>query len=149
MVFLPVTLNITDKDILIVGGGKVAFHKIKLLQVFTDRIHVVAKEICDEILSLGLPTTYKAYEPGILDDYFLVYACTNIRELNKQIYEDAHHKGILVNVVDNPPLCDFVSPAIYKKENMTVAVGSNAEDVYASIALRNKIKDFLENNDTK
>jgi precorrin-2 dehydrogenase/sirohydrochlorin ferrochelatase len=144
MAFLPISLNITDKNILIVGGGKVAYHKIKLLQVFSKRIHVVAKEICQEILDLKIPVAYKPYAPEVLEGNLLVYACTNIKELNEQIYNDAHKKGILVNVVDNPPLCDFVSPAIYKKNNMTVAVGSNAEDVYASIAWRDKIRDFLD-----
>ncbi len=144
MTFLPISLNITGKDILIIGGGNVAYQKIKLLLPFTDRISVVAREICDNIINLNLKKlTWKDYDPSDLDGFFLVYAATNILELNKQVFEAAHARNILVNVVDNVPYCDFVSPAIYKSGPMTVAVGSNAEDVKASIELRNRIKDFL------
>lgn len=144
MTFLPISLNITGKDILIIGGGNVAFQKIKLLLPFTDRISVVAREICDDIVNLNLKKlTWKEYEPSDLDGFFLVYAATNILELNKQVFEAARASNILVNVVDNVPYCDFVSPAIYKSGSMTVAVGSNAENVKASIELRNRIKDFL------
>lgn len=146
MRFLPVTLNITNKEILIVGGGKVAFHKIKLILPFTQNIRIVARSVIQDVKNLGLPYTEKQYEANDLKNSYIVYACTDIKELNEQIYNDAHAKGILVNVVDNPPLCDFVSPAVYKRDHMTVAVGSNAQDVYASIRWRDHIRDFLESN---
>lgn len=144
MTFLPVTLNITGKDILVIGGGNVAYQKIKLLLPFTNRITVIAKEICDEIKQLEISNIYqKAFEPTDLNGFYIVYAATNFFELNKKVYLAAHARNILVNVVDNVPYCDFVSPAIYKNNHMTVAVGSNAEDVKASIALRNEIQQFL------
>lgn len=145
MTFLPISLNITDKDILVIGGGRVAYQKIKLLLPFTRRISVVALDVCQEIMDLGLKSVQiKPYEPSDLDGFYIIYAATNIFELNKRVYDTAHEKGILVNVVDNVPYCDFVSPAIYKSDHMTVAVGSNAEDVKASIRLRDRIKNFLE-----
>ena len=146
MMFLPISLNITDKEILIIGGGKVAYHKIQLLLPYSNNIRIIAKEVIQEIRDLDLRFIEKEYEKSDLNDAFLVYACTDIKTLNQEIYKDAHEQKILVNVVDNPPLCDFVSPAIYKKDHMTVAVGSNAQDVHASIRWRNKIKEHLEKN---
>ncbi len=146
MNFLPISLNISQKLIVIVGGGRVAYHKIKLLLPFTSHFKVIAREVCQEIKDLQIPFTEKDYAQSDLESAFLVYACTNIKALNEQVYYDAHKLGILVNVVDNPPLCDFVSPAIYKKDHMTVAVGSNASDVYASIRWRDRIRKYLENN---
>jgi precorrin-2 dehydrogenase / sirohydrochlorin ferrochelatase len=149
MIFLPISLNITDKNILVIGGGRVAFQKIRLLLPFTNNITVVAKEISDDVKSLPVKKLIeKEYEPLDLEGYFVIYAATNLFELNKRVYDDAHKHGTLVCVVDNVPYCDFVSPAIYKRENMTVAVGSNAEDVKASIRLRDKIKIYLENDNT-
>lgn len=75
----------------------------------------------------------------------LIYACTNIRELNQQIKNDAHQLGRLINVVDKPDECDFVSPAIYRNKNISVAVSSNGQNVYKSIQVRNAIRDFLDN----
>lgn len=144
MIFLPVSLNITDKKILIIGGGRIASHKIGFLEQFTKNISIVALEVIDSIKTKGYDYKEKAYEKSDLEGAFLVYACTNIVELNQKVKSDAESLGILANVVDNPKLCDFVSPAIYKHNHITVAVGSNAQEVHRSIAVRNKIKQWLE-----
>lgn len=146
MIFLPVSINITGKRILIIGGGKVAAHKMKILSRFTNNITILAPEICNNIHSSGFNIINKKYHSSNLEGYHLVYVCTDNHLLNKLIKKEAKHLGILVNVADNPELCDFVSPAIYKKGNLTVAVGSNAQNVHQSIAVRNAIQDFLENN---
>lgn len=144
MTFLPVSINITDKKILIIGGGRIASHKIGFLEQFTNNISIVALDVLDSIKEKGYRCIEKAYEKSDLEGAFLIYACTNIMELNQQVKSDAAALGILTNVVDNPKMCDFVSPAIFKHDHMTVAVGSNAQDVYRSIAVRNKIKELLE-----
>ncbi len=146
MTFLPISINITEKKILLVGGGRIAFHKIGFLEQFTSNISVVALEVINEIKEKGYHFTEKPYEKSDLEGFFLVYACTNIIDLNLKVKIDAASLGILTNVVDNPKYCDFVSPAIYKHNNMTVAVGSNAQDIYRSVALRNKIKEYLEHD---
>jgi precorrin-2 dehydrogenase/sirohydrochlorin ferrochelatase len=145
-IFLPISLNITDKKILIIGGSNIASHKISFLEQFTTNILVVAIEVCDTIKAKGYFYMEKPYNNSDLDGAFLVYACTNNRELNQQIKTDALSLGILTNVVDNPGLCDFVSPAIYKHDHITVAVGSNGQEVRRAIAIRDKIKENLEND---
>jgi len=144
MTFLPISLNITDKKILLIGGGRIASHKIGFLEQFTRNISLVAIDVIDSIKAKGYAYQEKPYEKSDLEGAFLVYACTNITELNLRVKADAESLGILTNVVDNPKHCDFVSPAIYKHNHITVAVGSNAQDVYRSIAVRNKIKQWLE-----
>ncbi len=146
MTFLPISLNITGKKILLIGGGRIAFHKIGFLEQFTRNITVVAMEVLDLIKEKGYTCIEKPYDKTDLDGAFLVYACTNITELNLRVKKDAESLGILTNVVDNPTYCDFVSPAIYKHNHITIAVGSNAQEVHRSIAVRNKIKEYLEND---
>jgi siroheme synthase-like protein len=148
MIFLPVSLNITDKKLLLVGGGSVAVEKINSLKRFTDLITVIAREVRGEISAQKYTVLIKSYEKNDLEGFFLVYACTNDRALNQQIKRDCEEKKILVNIADNPDAGGFVSPAVYKMENMTVSVGSNGEDVRKSIEWRNKIKLFLESNET-
>ncbi|MEX0988266.1 MAG: bifunctional precorrin-2 dehydrogenase/sirohydrochlorin ferrochelatase [Bacteroidales bacterium] len=143
--FLPVSIDITDKQILLIGGGKVALEKITSLKRFTDKIIIVTIEADDVVKEYPYHIIYKAYEKSDLDGSFLVYACTNIKITNQQIKDDCNEKGILVNVVDNPGLCDFISPAIYKQGNMTVAVSSNGKDVRSSIRWRNRIRDLIDN----
>lgn len=148
MQFLPISINITNKKILLIGGGRIANHKIEFLKQFSDNLFVVATEVIPEIKAKNISYKEKPYEKADLEGAFMVYACTNITNLNLQIKEDAHSLGILVNLVDNPTHCDFVSPAIYKKDHMTISVGSNAQDVHRSIAIRNKIKEYLEHDPT-
>lgn len=144
--YLPVLLDITDKKIVVIGAGKTAYSKVKILMRFTDNISILAEHVCDEIHQTGLPVTIKTYEKNDLDGCHLLYSCTNNRDLNKVILKDGQEKGVLVNIHDDPELCEFVSPAVYKKNNISVAVGSDAKDVMKSIELRDKIKEFIESN---
>jgi siroheme synthase-like protein len=146
--FMPIAINIRNKRILLIGGGKVALHKIESLKQYEAELHVLAINVCEEIKKQSVWYTEKAYERNDLTGAYLVYACTNIKSLNEQIYGDCQGLDILVNVVDNPLLCDFVSPAIYKKDYLSVAVSSNARDVYKSIEVRDKIKTILEDDIT-
>jgi siroheme synthase-like protein len=143
--FLPVSINITDKKILLVGGGKVAFHKAGILSRFTDNAVVISPEFQEGFTGLPFTLIRKRYEPADLTGAFLVYVCTGDPSLNEQIKADCEKQGILASVCDNPALCDFVSPAIYRKGNMTVAVSSNAQNVRQSIDVRNQIQALAEN----
>jgi precorrin-2 dehydrogenase/sirohydrochlorin ferrochelatase len=144
--FLPVSLNINKKHILIIGGGKTALQKLRMVRRFVRRITVCAAEICPEIAASGATLLRQSYTPKILRGYFLVYACTNDRVLNARIKKDAAKHGALVNVVDDPANCDFISPAVYKKRNMTVAVSSDGSNVKKSVAWRNKIRELLKDD---
>lgn len=147
MNFLPISINIEDETILIIGGGKVAIHKIESLERFTHQIKIIAKEVVPEIRQRSfIEVVEKEYEPSDLDGHLLVYAATNDSALNSRIREDGKARRSIVNVVDKPGNCDFVSPAIYKQDNMTVAVSSNGENVFAAIHMRNQIRDLAQSN---
>lgn len=142
-VFLPISIRITEKKIVLIGGGKVAMEKITSLKRFTSNITIISKDIDSAIQKLPYTIIKKLYEKSDLRGFFLVYACTDNAGINEQIRNDCNDLGILINVVDNPGLCDFISPAIYKKEYMTVAVSSAGKEVRRSIELRNRIGGFL------
>lgn len=142
--YLPIAINIAGEKILIIGGGQSAWNKIKILKRFDAHVEVVALEVCEEISNSDVPYKIKPYEKSDLEGYLMFYSCTNDYELDKQIAKDGREAGVLVNIHDQPDLCQFVSPAIYQNGNIRVAVSSNATDVYASIRIRNEIKEFLE-----
>ena len=143
-VFLPINVRIDDKKILFVGGGKIAMHKIKTVEQYSRNITLVAPEIHEDLKGSGFEEIYKEYEKSDLAGFFLVYACTNNLELNRVIKQDATECGILVNVVDNRELSDFISPAVIKKDEMTIAISSNGENVKKSVEWREIIKSMLE-----
>lgn len=140
MNFLPISINVTNKKILLIGGGKVATHKASIIARFiTDNVTVISPDFTTEIRQLPFTFIQKNYDKNDLKDFFLVYVCTGDHELNRQIKADAEELGILTSVCDAPLLCDFVSPAIFKQEHLTIAVSSNAQNVYQSIAVRDRI----------
>ena len=147
--YLPIALNIAGEKILIIGGGESAWNKIKILKRFDAHVEVIALDICDEIKNSGIPYEIKAYEKSALKGFLMFYSCTNNLELDAQIAKDGKEAGVLVNIHDQPALCQFVSPAIYQNGDMRVAVSSNAKDVFSSIRIRNEIKDFLETKTDK
>jgi len=138
--FLPISLNITGRRIVLIGGGKVAFHKAAILSRFTTQAAVVAPEFHPGFAELPFTLKQKQYAPDDLDHAFLVYICTENKTLNAAIKTECERRGILAGVCDDPSLCDFVSPAIYQEEHMTVAVSSDARDVRRSIRVRDRIK---------
>lgn len=140
MNFLPISINVTNKKILLIGGGKVATHKASIIaRYITDNVTVISPDFTPGIRQLPFTFIQKNYDKNDLKDFFLVYVCTGDHELNRQIKADAEELGILTSVCDAPLLCDFVSPAIFKQEHLTIAVSSNAQNVYQSIAVRDRI----------
>lgn len=153
--FLPVTLDLTNKKILLVGDGESALKKLKILLRFTCDIEVLSENPLEEFFATGVPVIHDKYHSRYLDGKSVVYASTDDIVLDTCIMEDCHRQKILVNVHDRPDLCDFVSPAVYQHGSITVSVGSNATNVFQSIEIRNRIAEFLEreyfnkNNQTK
>ena len=145
MDYLPITIKIVSTNILIVGGGKVATHKAQILARFTDHATVVAPEITEELRALPFHVIEKEFEPSDLDGIQLLFVCTGNHELNHEIKQLASLRHILTSVCDDPEQCDFISPAIYRDDNLTIAVGSDSRDVKRSIRVRNRIKELIEN----
>lgn len=143
--FLPISIDISESKILIIGGGRRALKKIRILQRFGANIEVLAENIIDEVYATDVVCLRKKYDKSDLKGYLMLYSCTNNEMLDRQIAREGREAGVLVNIHDNPSLCQFVSPAIYQDGNITVAVGSNSENVTESIRLRNLIQEFLKN----
>ena len=143
--FLPISINVTNKKILLVGGGKVATHKGTIMARFVTNVTVISPDFTDEIKKLPYTFIQKEYESTDLEGFFLVYVCTGNHVLNAQIKADAEALGILTSVCDAPMLCDFVSPAIHKQEHVTISVGTNGRNAMQAVEIRNQITTLFEN----
>ena len=145
--FLPIAIDIANQKILIVGGGQSAYSKLKILQRHNAEVEILAIDVCDEIKNSGVKYIEVPYHKKYLKDYLMLYSCSNNAELDRQIEKDCREEKVLVNIHDKPSRCQFVSPAIYRHGNISVAVSSNGENVYESIRIRNLIKDKLQLED--
>ncbi|MBF0433199.1 MAG: bifunctional precorrin-2 dehydrogenase/sirohydrochlorin ferrochelatase [Fibrobacteria bacterium] len=141
--YLPVYLDVTDYNILLIGGGEVASQKVKSLIQFTHNLTVLAPTINEFIKDQGVNLITEAYTKEQLSGFHLIYACTNNRILNQEIKQDAEQLHLLVNVVDDPELCDFITPAVYTDENFCIAVSTFGKAPGTAAKIRNRIKTLL------
>ncbi len=143
----PVFLRMDKLQLLVVGGGNVGFEKVSFLfkHCTNANITLVAPVIDERIVALKntypkqLFLSYKLFDSSDLDTADLVIASTNNKTTNRQIWEQAKQKGVLINVADTPDLCDFYLSSVVKKGNLKIAISSNGK----SPTLTKRIKELL------
>ena len=140
---LPVFLKIKNEPCLIVGGGKVAYQKIKQLIVCEADISVISKECINEIEQLykddKITLIRSQYYKRYINGYKLVISATSDNKVNKQVYSDAEKLGIPVNIVDEPKLCSYYFGSVYSQGSLKVAVSTNGESPSAGKRIRDLI----------
>ncbi len=136
----PIMLTMDNRPCLVVGGGGVALRKLDALLANGAEVTVVAPQPIPALEALASVETIKIerrpYRSGEAAKYFLAIAATDDREVNKQVYEDAEKAGVLVNVVDDPPLCSFHLPARVQRGPLQIAIASEGEAPFAVRRLR-------------
>ena len=128
MRYYPVNLNLNKKNCLVIGGGKVAFRKVKVLLSYGALVKLVSPEIFTGIKKIkdkDFRYQKRRYSGKDLKNVFLAVIATDDMVLNTKISKEAKKRKILVNVVDVPALCDFILPAIAERKNLTITVSTN------------------------
>lgn len=124
----PIFLELGGRRAVVVGGGAVAVRKAQVLLTAGARLVVVAERISDMMTALCQGTNAELvrakYSKSYLTGAVLTIAATNKPKLNKQIYKDCQELEILCNVVDQPELCDFFVPAVVKRGDLQIAIGT-------------------------
>ena len=141
--YYPVYLNLAGKRCLVFGGGNVAEGKIPNLLEAGARITVISPEVTPGIREIArrgdLAWKGREYRAGDLEGAFLAVAATNVRDVNQRIFWEAQKLGVLLNVVDDTPLCTFIAPSIVKRGPVTVAISTGG----VSPALARKLRESL------
>jgi siroheme synthase-like protein len=138
MAYFPFYMDISDKKCLVVGGGKIASRKVEVLIQFDIEIKVIATSICDEINKLNnnkLTICKRNFMDEDIRNADFIIAATNNNELNTHISDICKKNNILVNVVDVKEECNFIFPAIIKREELVIAIstGGNSPAMAAKI----------------
>lgn len=140
----PAFLNLEDRDCIVIGGGAVAAQKVKVLVECGARVQVVSPTMHPEIDALakrGLLTVIaREFTPSDVDDAFLVIGATDDDLINRRVAEEARQRGILVNVVDDPDVSDFIVPSSIRRGPLTVAISTMGY----SPALSRKLRVYLQ-----
>ena len=147
MAYYPVMVDLTGKEVLVVGGGSVAGRKVETLLEYGAVVNVVSRELSQDIKTYvdGGKVRYLGEEFSMvfLKDMFLVIAATDDMELNHRISQVAEEKGMLINAVDQPADCNFIVPSIIKKGDLIVAVSTSGKSPALAKKIRKELTDYF------
>ncbi|MGB5918227.1 precorrin-2 dehydrogenase/sirohydrochlorin ferrochelatase family protein [Arcobacter sp.] len=136
----PISLNLENRKILVIGAGKIATSKVKKLLDFTNDIVVLAPNISEELEKLHIKTLKKEYEKNDIEGFHIVIACIDDINLQKEIYKHTREKNILYNCADIYELCDFTFSSIIKKDDLVITISTSG----SSPAFSKELKMYLE-----
>ncbi|HEY1538437.1 MAG TPA: bifunctional precorrin-2 dehydrogenase/sirohydrochlorin ferrochelatase [Solirubrobacteraceae bacterium] len=138
--FYIACLKLSGRRCLVVGGGEIGLEKVEGLLACDATVRLIAPDAVDELQRLAAEGSIewerRDYERSDLEGSFMAIACTDDSEINIGVYEDAEARAMLVNIVDVPPLCNFILPAIVRTGPLAIAISTAG----ASPALAKRMK---------
>jgi precorrin-2 dehydrogenase/sirohydrochlorin ferrochelatase len=138
--FFPAFIHLQDQRVLVVGGGEIAARKTELALSAGAAVTVVSPEFCPTLQRLSVTRIDACYQPEQLLGVRLCFACTDDETVNRQIYRDCEQTGVLVNVVDAPHLCRFITPSIVDREPLQLAIASGGSSPVLVRLLRERFE---------
>ena len=140
VVLYPIFLDLSGRRCVVVGGGEVANRKARKLLQARARVVVISPEIGADLESVAIEVHRRAYREGDLEGAYLVFAATNVREVNAAVAREAKERGVPVNVADKPSEGDFALPSTLRRGRLQVSVSTGG----ASPTLARRIRGELE-----
>lgn len=153
--YYPIYVELQNKSVLIVGGGIVAFRKVKTLldhgaivRIVSPKLLPELKELVDFVRCFWLE---KEYSPGDIQDSILVFSCTEKEDVNAEVAQNANEAYRLINVVDDPEKCTFIVPSILERGDLSIAVSTSGSSPIVARQIRadlekeygDEMKDYL------
>ncbi len=139
----PVHLKFDGRSALVVGGGVAAAMKIRALLQGGARVRVIAPQLTDPVQELirgvGVSWERRGFVPADLDGMWIVVGATDDPAVNREIFDCARSRNVLVNIVDDPLHSDFIFPAVLRRGNLVVTVSTSG----AAPAFASRIRDCL------
>mgnify|MGYP002545735603 CR=1 FL=1 len=151
--YFPMFIDLSDKNIVVAGGGNIATRRVKTLLKFTRNITVVATKVTQELMDLGKAGTVTLHiRPVKRSDFasaYMVIAATNDWKLNDEIHRVCKEEGIYVNVASDREACDFYFPGIVQNGNVVVGVTASGSDHKEARKTVEKIRSIFPEEELK
>jgi siroheme synthase len=151
--WFPLFVNLENKKILVIGGGKIAYKKITKILEYSANVTIVAEKIEEEKL-LQLENVKivdnkriendKDIIGELVKDYFLVIAATNDEELNENIAKICDSRGILINNISSKTEMNAMFGGIVKNDEFQIAVSTGGKNCRRSRAMKSEIQKILD-----
>lgn len=147
--YYPVFLDLSDKKVLVIGGGRVAARKIFGLLQCGAKVSVVAKTIESSIKKFRAPKKLKLFrrkfKRGDLAGRDLVFCASEDEALNRFVGRECRKKNIWVNVADRPSSCSFIVPSVLKRGEVAIAISTGGASPALAKFMRMKLEKIFGN----
>jgi precorrin-2 dehydrogenase/sirohydrochlorin ferrochelatase len=143
-VYYPIYLDLKNRKAVIIGGGEKTVKKVLSLIETQSDIVVIAKNVVPALRALSdenqITIINRDYKNGDLKDAFIVIVMdTSDPSINHAVNEEATERNVVCNVEDVTNLCTFITPAIVRRGDVTVAISTSG----TSPALARKFREVL------
>ncbi len=138
----PMMINLEGREITVVGGGKIAYRKVRNFLEFGYKVKVISLDFIEEFGEFGdrIEIIRDKYKEEYIKNSFVVVAATSNKDINETIGKYCSDKNKLVNVVDNPSLSTYIVPSVVKRGDLIIGISTSGK----SPSLAAKIKKDLE-----
>ena len=145
--YCPLLMDLRGRRCLVVGGGRVALRKVRTLLAAGARILVVSPSLRHELKALAargkIDCRQEPYHNAHLRRIFLALGCSDIHETNRCLAADCRARGVLVNIADNPDLCDFFFPSLLSRGPLSIAISTEGKSPALARRLRMELAQFI------
>lgn len=145
-VFYPMFVDVEGRRVLVVGGGPVGTEKVQKLVDHGAAVRLVSPEITDELRQMvdaGRIHEFRQreYRTGDLDECLFAIAATNLESVNSVVWRDAEALSMFCNVVDVPPMCNFIVPSIVRRGELALAVSTGGASPVVAKHIRRELEE--------
>src|SRR5690554_1203866 len=147
MNYLPIYATLKDRPVLVIGAGEVACRKIELLLQAGAQVQVIAQHLGTEVQELVDQEVVQWWKTEFVEEdvnqAVLTIAATNDALLNEKVAAAGRQYHRLVNVVDDPALCQFIVPAIVDRSPVQIAISTGGAAPVLARQLRQQLEQDL------
>jgi len=145
--FYIACLRLKGRRCVVVGGGDIGLEKVEGLLACDAAVTLIAPEAHPALRELAdegsIRWERRAYESGDLEGCLIAIAATDDTDVNIRVFDDAERRAMLVNVVDVPPLCNFILPAIVRTGPLAVAISTAGASPALAKRMKREIADLF------
>jgi len=139
--YYPVFLDLRGRQVVVIGGGRVATRKVAGLREAGARVRVIAPQVRAGVAADRIER--RRYRRGDLVGAVLAFAATDARAVNRAVAREARRLGIPVNVADSVEDCTFLAPARLRRGNVQIAVSTGGTSPRLARRLRERLEEVL------
>ncbi|HEX4949704.1 MAG TPA: bifunctional precorrin-2 dehydrogenase/sirohydrochlorin ferrochelatase [Blastocatellia bacterium] len=147
MRYYPVCLDLQNRPVLVVGGGTIAEGKITQLVAASAQVHVVSPALTDKLQAMvtqgAISHRRGEFIEADLDGKVLVISATDQQAVNEAVAQAASTRGILCNVVDQPALCNFITPSLVSRGDLQISISTSGKSPTVAQRVKREISALI------